>query len=53
MDIYTHTLQNAKKDIEAGFGAELYAAAEEGVLAWQKAAHEKKVGRGLWIARKP
>jgi len=53
MDIYTNTLQNAKKDIEAGFGAELYAAAEEGVLAWQKAAHEKKVGRGLWIARKP
>jgi SAM-dependent methyltransferase len=53
MDIYTNTLKNAKKDIEAGFGAELYADAEKGILAWQKAAHEKKVGRGLWIAKKP
>ena len=53
MDIYIDILQKAKPDIEAGFGAELYASAEEGVLAWQKAAHEKKVGRGLWIAKKP
>ncbi|NVM45709.1 MAG: methyltransferase domain-containing protein [Candidatus Lokiarchaeota archaeon] len=53
MDKYAETLQKAKSDIEAGFGPELYLAAEEGVLAWQKAAHEKKVGRGLWIAKKP
>ena len=53
MDIYVKTLQNAKQDIEAGFSTELYASAEEGVLAWQKAAHEKKVGRGLWVAKKP
>ncbi|MBY9008975.1 MAG: methyltransferase domain-containing protein [Candidatus Lokiarchaeota archaeon] len=53
MDIYIDTLQKAKPDIEVGFGAELYISAEEGVLAWQKAAHEKKVGRGLWIAKKP
>ena len=53
MDIYVSILQKAKPDIEAGFGAELYAGAEEGILAWQKAAQEKKVGRGLWIAKKP
>jgi len=53
MDIYVDKLQKAKPDIEAGFGAELYAGAEEGVLAWQKAAHEKKVGRGIWLAKKP
>ncbi|MHA1509535.1 MAG: class I SAM-dependent methyltransferase, partial [Promethearchaeota archaeon] len=53
LDIYVDILQKAKLDIEAGFGRELYVSAEEGVLAWQKAAHEKKVGRGLWIAKKP
>ena len=53
MDLYVNILQKAKPDIEAGFGSELYVSAEEGVLAWQKAAHEKKVGRGLWIAKKP
>lgn len=53
MDIYINILQKAKPDIEAGFGPELYLAAEKGVLAWKKAAHEKKVGRGLWIAKKP
>ena len=53
MDIYINILQKSKTNIEAGFGVELYAGAEEGVLAWQKAAHEKKVGRGLWIAKKP
>ncbi len=53
MDKYKEILQGAKADIEAGFGAELYTAAETGVLAWHKAAHESKVGRGLWIAKKP
>jgi len=52
MDIYVDILQKAKPDIEAGFSAELYANAEEGIIAWQKAAHEKKVGRGLWVAKK-
>jgi len=53
MDIYVDILQKAKPDIVAGFGKELYISAEEGVLAWQKGALEKKVGRGLWIAKKP
>jgi len=53
IDLYVNILQKAKPDIEAGFGSELYVSAEEGILAWQKAAHEKKVGRGLWIAKKP
>ena len=53
MDIYVDSLQKAKLEIEAGFGSDLYLAAEKGVLAWQKAAHEKKVGRGLWVAKKP
>ena len=53
MDIYVDILQKAKPDIETGFSAELYENAEEGVIAWQKAAHEKKVGRGLWVAKKP
>ena len=53
MDIYIDILHGAKQDIIAGFGAELYTEAEKGVLAWQKAAKEKWVSRGLWIAKKP
>ena len=53
MDIYVEILQKSKSDIEAGFGTELYLQAEKGVLAWHKAAHEKKVSRGLWLAKKP
>jgi len=52
MDIYVDTLKNNKDNIIVGFGAELYNEAEKGVLAWQKAAQDKKVGRGLWIAKK-
>ncbi|MFX1448950.1 MAG: class I SAM-dependent methyltransferase [Promethearchaeota archaeon] len=52
MDIYVITLQKAKLNIEAEFGSDLYLAAERGILAWQKAAQERKVGRGLWIAKK-
>ncbi|MFX0071071.1 MAG: class I SAM-dependent methyltransferase [Candidatus Hermodarchaeota archaeon] len=52
MDEYITILKNNKENIEKEFGAELYLEAEKGVLAWQKAAHEKKVSRGLWIARK-
>jgi SAM-dependent methyltransferase len=53
MDIYVDILQKHKSDIEEGFGPELYSEAEKGVLAWHKASHEKKVSRGLWIAKKP
>jgi len=53
MDIYVGILQDNKENIEKGFGPELYEAAEKGVLAWHKAAHEKKVSRGLWLAKKP
>lgn len=53
MDIYVGILQDNKQNIEKGFGPELYESAEKGVTAWHKAAHEKKVSRGLWIAKKP
>lgn len=52
MDIYLDKLQTAKQDITSGFGEELYHEAEKGIMAWQKAAHEKWVSRGLWIAKK-
>ena len=52
MDIYVGILQQNKENIEKGFGADLYQAAEKGVLAWRKAAQENKVSRGLWIAKK-
>lgn len=52
MDIYLDKLQTAKLDIISGFGEELYNEAEKGIMAWQKAAHEKWVSRGLWIAKK-
>jgi sarcosine/dimethylglycine N-methyltransferase len=53
MDVYVGILQNNKDNIEKAFGSDLYLAAEKGVLAWHKAAHDKKVSRGLWIAEKP
>lgn len=53
MDIYVLNLQKNKVNIVEGFGKELYDEAEKGVLAWQKAAHNKWVSRGLWIAKKP
>lgn len=53
MDIYISTLQKNKENIINGFGEELYHEAERGVLAWQNAAHNKWVSRGLWIAKKP
>jgi sarcosine/dimethylglycine N-methyltransferase len=52
MDQYWVTLKKNKGDIIAGFGNDLYNEAEKGIIAWKKAAHEKKVGRGLWIATK-
>jgi SAM-dependent methyltransferase len=53
MDKYIKILNDNKGNIESGFGTELYEAAEKGVLAWHKAAHDKKVSRGLWLAKKP
>jgi len=53
MDIYVSILQKNKENIIMGFGKELYDEAERGILAWQKAAHNKWVSRGLWIAKKP
>ena len=52
MDEYIAKLQVAKQDIISGFGEELYYEAEKGVLAWQKAAHERWISRGLWKAKK-
>jgi ubiquinone/menaquinone biosynthesis C-methylase UbiE len=52
MDHYLITLKKNKESIIAGFGNDLYNEAEKGILAWNKAAHENKVGRGLWIATK-
>ena len=52
IDGYIKILQDAKDQVIIGFGEELYMQAEAGIKAWQKAAHEKKVSRGLWIARK-
>ena len=52
MDLYISILQKDKENIITGFGEELYAEAQKGVLAWQKAAHNKWVSRGLWIAKK-
>ena len=53
MDVYVSILLKNKENIISGFGEELYGEAEKGVLAWQKAAHNKWVSRGLWIAKKP
>jgi ubiquinone/menaquinone biosynthesis C-methylase UbiE len=53
MDVYVSILQKNKENIVSGFGEELYAEAEKGVLAWQQATHDKWVSRGLWIAKKP
>jgi ubiquinone/menaquinone biosynthesis C-methylase UbiE len=51
MDNYISILQNNKNNIIKGFGIDLYNAAEKGVLAWQSAAANKWVSRGLWIAK--
>jgi ubiquinone/menaquinone biosynthesis C-methylase UbiE len=53
MDIYISTLTKNKTNIIEGFGQDLYNEAEKGVMAWQTAAHNKWVSRGLWIAKKP
>jgi hypothetical protein len=52
LDHYLGILRANKGNITEGFGNELYNEAEKGITAWSKAAHEQKVGRGLWIATK-
>ncbi|MFX0182232.1 MAG: class I SAM-dependent methyltransferase [Candidatus Hodarchaeota archaeon] len=52
MHIYLEKVRSIKEDIVKEFGEELYKAAESGVKAWVEAADEKKVSRGLWIAKK-
>ena len=41
-----------RPEIIRRFGDEFYGAVEKGIVLWEKAAHEGKVGRGLWIAKK-
>ncbi|MGZ4935948.1 MAG: class I SAM-dependent methyltransferase [Halobacteriota archaeon] len=53
LDRYLVTLRKNKGSITAGVGDDLYDQAEKGIVAWAKAAHGHKVGRGLWIATKP
>jgi ubiquinone/menaquinone biosynthesis C-methylase UbiE len=51
--IYQDMLRNIHKDkIVENFGLELFNAADSGLNMWVLAAHEKKVGRGRWIAKK-
>ncbi len=53
LDAYVKTLEASKLAFTRDFGAEAYNETEKGLLAWQKAANEDKVGLGLWIAKKP
>lgn len=43
MDQYLVTLKKNKGNIIAGFGNDLYNEAEKGIIAWNNAAHEKKL----------
>ncbi|MFW9876072.1 MAG: class I SAM-dependent methyltransferase [Candidatus Thorarchaeota archaeon] len=52
LDEYLSILKNNKANILDDFGNELYEEAKKGVLAWNRAAQEKWVSRGRWIARK-
>ncbi|MFX0210625.1 MAG: class I SAM-dependent methyltransferase [Candidatus Hodarchaeota archaeon] len=52
LHIYYEKLQGFKDVIVKGFGEDLYQAAEDGVHAWVKAADDRKVSRGLWLAKK-
>lgn len=47
MDTYIEILQEHRDEIVANFGADLYEGAEKGVIAWQQAAHQGNVSRGL------
>jgi ubiquinone/menaquinone biosynthesis C-methylase UbiE len=53
LDEYFAKLKKNRSVIIKSFGKELYQEAENGILAWRKAAHERKVSRGMWIADKP
>ncbi|KUG20604.1 MAG: methyltransferase domain-containing protein [Methanomicrobiaceae archaeon] len=51
--LYQHKLRTELKGvITREYGAGLYRAAEEGLRGWVRAADERKVGRGRFIARK-
>ncbi|MHA2304191.1 MAG: class I SAM-dependent methyltransferase [Candidatus Hodarchaeales archaeon] len=52
LHIYLEKVHSLKENIITEFGEELYQVAESGVKAWVKAADERKVSRGLWIAEK-
>jgi ubiquinone/menaquinone biosynthesis C-methylase UbiE len=41
-----------RPEITRRFGDKFYGAVEEGIVLWEKAAYEGKVGRGLWVAKK-
>ncbi|MEO0116093.1 MAG: methyltransferase domain-containing protein [candidate division WOR-3 bacterium] len=52
-DEYYHKVTGElKPTIEKNFGPDLYKFAENLVTIWRKAAHEHKVGRGLFIGQK-
>ncbi|MEO0124742.1 MAG: methyltransferase domain-containing protein [candidate division WOR-3 bacterium] len=52
-DEYYHKVTvELKPTIEKNFGSDLYKFAENLVTIWRKAAHEHKVGRGLFIGQK-
>jgi ubiquinone/menaquinone biosynthesis C-methylase UbiE len=52
MKLYLEKVESLKPTIVDQFGEELYQIAESGVKDWKKAAENKQVSRGLWIAEK-
>lgn len=52
MVLYKEKLVAMKSDIVKNFNLKLFEVALKGVNAWVKAASERKVSRGLWIAEK-
>ena len=52
MHLYLDKVHSLKETIEKEFGEDLYNIAEAGIKAWTKAADEKKVSRGLFVAEK-
>lgn len=51
-DDYANTVAGGKDVILKNFGPDLFTFAENLVAMWRKAAHEHKVGRGFYVARK-
>jgi ubiquinone/menaquinone biosynthesis C-methylase UbiE len=44
--------QELKEEIVENYGSKLFKTADSGLALWVKAADERKVGRGRWIAKK-